>query len=308
MKKREIVSNLLGCALLSLLLEVSSYPKPFGVDRFKSLKNLRYENFLSTISFISFPIYNAILDGIFKNFKIGKRIYEATYLMIKNQSAGNTSFGSILLLFPLISSSAYYLANDKKVMLENLEELRDCVKYVLEHTTWKDSIYVCKSILLLKPRWLLKVNKYDITKENWQEEIKKDNANLKDIMKVAYEYDWIAYEYVKDFEITFKENLPYFIKTYNETKDVNETIIKTYVWNLSKRIDSHVYRTHGLNMALEILNKSKMIYENINKGYDIKKEIESLNKHFLEYNLNTGTTSDLISSCIFLATLLGIRI
>jgi len=296
-----LINKILGNSILSLLLEVSATPKPAGVDKINKFKNLNFENYLATTSYISYYYYLSIIDGIKGKFKIGKRIFEATKSMLENQTGGNTSFGSILLHIPLITSTSYYLYRNKTL---NFENIRKTLSFVLNNCNEIDSIYICKSILLLKPKWLVKVEKYDITQRNWLKEIKEKKAKPKDIMKVAEEFDWIAYEYVNDYEITFNENLPAFLKFYEETKDLNKAIIKTIIWILSRRIDSHIYRTKGIEVAKYVMENAKESYKRIEEGEDILKESEKLRKKIEFYEANTGTTLDLISTCLFLALFL----
>jgi Triphosphoribosyl-dephospho-CoA synthetase len=296
-----IINKILGNAILSLLLEASATPKPSGIDKINKIKKLSFENYLSTISYISYYYYLSIMDGIKGKFKIGKRIYEATKSMMENQSGGNTSFGSILLQIPLITSTAYYLYRNKNL---NFENIRETLGFILNNCNEIDSIYICKAILLLKPTWLLKVDKYDLTKRNWLKEIKENKAKPKDIMKVAEEFDWIAYEYVNDYEITFKENFPAFMKFYEEAKELNSTIIKTIIWILSRRMDSHVYRTKGFEVAKYIMENARESYKRIEKGENIFKESERLRKKIEIYEANTGTTLDLVTACLFLALFL----
>jgi len=305
MIRKEIERKILGSAILSIAFEANVYPKPLAVDRYSEIKGLRFENFLATASYLSIPFFYSIKDAFKNDLKLGKRIYEATLSMLASQSGGNTSLGSIMLLIPLITASAKVLSKSEKI---EIEEIRNAVREILNSSSYKDSIYLCKAILITRPKWLLKVSKFDITKESWESEIRKEEANLKEIMKEAEEYDWIAFEYANDFEITCKENYPYFKKSYEDYGNANHAALKTYLWILSKRFDSHIYREYGKEKAEEIKKKAENYLKKLQIEGNIEKIAYEFKREYENSNIVAGTSADLIVSTLFLSFLTFLKI
>ena len=87
-------------AVSSLLLEVSSNPKPGNVDRDHNFPTLRYEHFIMS-SVSSYPTFLEIAEG-------KKSFGEGIFNLIKNSmrwhKAENVHFGAFLLLTPLVHS------------------------------------------------------------------------------------------------------------------------------------------------------------------------------------------------------------
>lgn len=213
--------------------------------------------------------------------------------MLKYQSQGNTSLGSLMLLIPLISASSFCYKEFKEI---NIENLRNCLKLVLDSSGPKDSIMICKAILLTKPKWLLKVKEFDITKKNWEKEILKKKAKPREIMRNAIQYDWIAHEYYTYYKITFEESFPLLLKYSNE-ESLDSACLRTFLTLLSNRIDSHIYRKFGYEIAERI---RKSVEEKMKTNKDIEVIAEEIDKEFSNIKINAGTTADLIVASLFL--------
>ncbi len=296
MKKQEIATRVVGSALLAMLMEISIHPKPLNVTRFKNIGNLRFENFLATISHLALPFHYAFRDGYKGEFKIGRRILQSTEIMMKSQSAGNTNLGSILLLVPLITASSYALKRGEL----SLEGLKESIRTVLEKSKAIDSVLICEAILLTNPKWLIKIESdFDITKEGWRERILRKDAKPKEIMAIASNFDWIAYEYVNDFKITLEENYPY-LRSCLEKEDLQQSVTRTFLWILSRRKDSHIARKYGEEEAEKL---REFVEKRMDKRdiYEIAEEIE---REFAKKGFKAGTTADLIVACLFLLFLL----
>lgn len=304
MNRKTIIKKILGSAILSIALEAITYPKPLAVDRLSIVKGMSIENFLATASYISLSFYETIIDAFKNKPNIGKRIFEATISMLENQSKGNTSLGSIMLLIPLIYASTSTVMKEKP----DIETIKQNLSETLALTSYRDSIYFCKSILAIRPKWLVKVSKFDLTKENWTREIKEEKANLKKLLEEAKSYDWIAYEYCNDFEITFRENYPYFKKAFEDFKNINIASLKTYLWILNKRFDSHIYRKKGIDVAQTVQNRAKFYYERIEKGEDIISVAYNFKKEFENSDFVAGTSADLLVATLFLSLITFLKI
>jgi len=294
---KEIKTIVVGSAILSLIYEVSIENKPLNVTKSKSLKNLKFENFLASASYQAINFSYTFEDGYKAKFKIGKRIYEATITMMESQSSGNTSLGSLMLLIPLITASAYCF---KKFGTITFDYLKESVKEVLDSSNTEDSIYIGKAILATNPSWLIEVKEYDLTKKGWIEEIKSKRAKPKDFMKVGEEFDLIAFEYCHDFKITFEESYPYFIEMLKKY-DLNKAALATFVYLLSKKKDSHIYRKFGKEIAERIRSFAEKAIENYKDPLEVAKIIDF---EFSNLGYNAGAIADLLVADLYLLFLL----
>lgn len=87
-------------AQLALLLEVASTPKPGNVDRAHDYPELRFEHFLAGAVGVS-PGLTAAMEGD----RVG-RAFEAAVAGMAEQDGGNTQFGALLLVAPLVSTTS----------------------------------------------------------------------------------------------------------------------------------------------------------------------------------------------------------
>ncbi|WP_280537895.1 triphosphoribosyl-dephospho-CoA synthase, partial [Halopenitus sp. POP-27] len=87
-------------AQLALMLEVAGTPKPGNVDRRRDLEDLRFEHFLAGTVGAG--------EGL-RRAERGARIgiaFERAVAGMSRQAGGNTQFGCLLLLVPLVSAAA----------------------------------------------------------------------------------------------------------------------------------------------------------------------------------------------------------
>lgn len=279
-------------ASLAMILEAYADPKPLAVSKNLRLKNLSFENFAATATHLQGIFFNSCKDGYKGKQRIGFRIYQAVKKMLECQSAGNTSLGSIMLLIPLINATGKLISDGFEL---NLENLREKIKELLALSDHKDSIHICKAILLVNPKWLVKVEDFDITKEGWEEEIIARKANLKDVMRVGEKFDWIAYEYVNDYYITFNECYPY-LKKIAEEENIEKAVAKTFLWMMARRFDSHIARKIGIEKAEEI----RSFIEKIIEKFSLEEVCKIVNERYLRLGIVAGTTGDLLVASIFL--------
>ncbi|HLI46929.1 MAG TPA: triphosphoribosyl-dephospho-CoA synthase, partial [Geobacterales bacterium] len=236
-------------------------------------------------------------DGYSGNFRIGKRIFEATKTMLSTQSAGNTSLGSILLLTPLITASSYCYRKNLKIDIENL---RIAIKDVLENSSYKDSVNIGKAILLTQPTWLVNVKEFDLNNVSWIKEVRDKKAKPINFMEVAKEFDWIAYEYCSYFEITFNDSYPMLLKMLQKM-ELSKAALATFIYLMSKRTDSHIYRKFGKDAAEKV---RKVASELLANKLSFEQIADKIDKEFEPLGYTAGTTADLLVASLYLLFLI----
>ncbi|MFX1435697.1 MAG: triphosphoribosyl-dephospho-CoA synthase [Promethearchaeota archaeon] len=311
----ESLDDLLRCLSLASLLEVVGWPKPGNVHRTQNFRNTRFEHFIAGIVAIQ-PVFRVLCERNFpksfeneddyKTIKLGEFFKTAVEEMIRWQDGGNVLLGHILILAPL----AVATINCMKKHQNTISDLKSFLNKIIENSSVNDTINLYQAIRLCNPGGLGKIKKYDINNEKSFNDLKKDDINLKKIFKFSEEYDLISLEYSTGYNLILDEGLPYFVKTYNQFKNINIATVNTYLKLLSLNPDTLVIRKSGLESALYISKAASNIleYGGISSEKGLKSTMELDNElQIKDGKLNPGTTADLISGVIFCALLFGLR-
>ncbi len=271
-------------AVLSMLLEVSANPKAGNVDREHDLEDLRYEHFLAS-SASSFPVFLRIAKN-----KIG--IGEGIYTLVKNTSefhgAGNVHFGAFLLLSPLV-----YARGDVKKASK-----------AVKSTTHLDSIFVKKAFEIIKPR-VMDAENLDL-RDEIGDVIEQKKLNLYHWMKLAPEENFIAREYVNEFDLSSRGSET-FLELLDLEKDINRAIVHLYMRFLSELPDPLIIAKKGYDFAEKV---RKMAAESMNFYTETGNiaVFEELDRRLISMKANPGSIADLIVSSLFLALCRGVEV
>ncbi|MFW9969735.1 MAG: triphosphoribosyl-dephospho-CoA synthase [Candidatus Odinarchaeota archaeon] len=309
------LDDLLRCLNLASLLEVTAWPKPGNISKWANFEKTKFEHFMAGIVAIQ-PIFRVFTklnfqksfrnEEDYKSIELGYYFKKAAEEMIRWQDGGNVLLGHILILTPLAVAAVICMKKGET----KISELKNNLNKVIENSSVYDTINLYQTIRLCNPGGLGKVERYDINDKNSFKELKNDNINLKKIFNLSKEYDLISLEYSNGFDIILNQGLPYFVKIFNEFKDINIAIVNTYLKLLSLNPDSLVIRKSGRESALKISDAAANIlnYRGISSEKGLKLAIELDNELQKEKGkLNPGTTADLISGVIFCALLIGLR-
>lgn len=303
------------CLNLASSLELAGWPKPGNVHRTRDYANTRYEHFLSGIAAIQ-PIFRRFCVRVFNKVndenqhysivELGKLFKRAANAMTKWQYGGNVLLGHILILAPL-SVAACICQKIKRLTLEDYKRI---IQKIIKDSTAQDTINLYKTIKICNPGGLGKIEKYDLNDDSSIIELERDNVNLKEIFEFSKSYDLISFEYATGFEITLKEGLPYFFKTFTKYRDINIATVNTFLKLLSEHPDTLIVRKSGKAAALLV---SKKAYGALEKGGVATRRglklVLKLDKklHKKEGMMNPGTTADLIAGIIFCSLLFGLK-
>lgn len=309
------LQDILRCINLASLLEVSGWPKPGNVHRTKDFIDTRFEHFLASIAAIQ-PNFQKFCQRIaeeyndqgqnFKFIRLGKFFLQASKEMMKWQEGGNVLLGHILILAPL--AAAITISFKQRGL--SMENFKKNLNQIIDEATVEDTIHLYKAIRICNPGGLGKIDKYDITDKNSINELRNDKITLKKIFKLSESYDSISFEFANGFQIILDLGLPYFLKKYEETQDINIATVDTFLKILAEVPDTLISRKLNEKEALIVSKKTAKI---LNKGgISTEEGLKSANKldlfmHNYQGKMNPGTTADLLAGVIFVALLLGIR-
>jgi len=308
------IDDLLRCINLSSLLELSGWPKPGNVHRTKNFESTSFEHFLAGISAIQ-PNFRILCEKVystiendkqsFSNIELGVFFKESVIEMMKWQTGGNVILGHILILAPLSSAASICI----KLKKHRLIDFESILTKIIEETTVNDTLNLYEAIKISNPGGLGQIDNYDVNDPGAYKEIIRDDINLKEIFNKSQDYDLISREYATGFKIVLKEGLPYFLDSFKEHRNINKTIVNTYMKLLANHFDTLIIRKAGKPEAMKVSEMaSKIISQggiSTNKGLNLTIKFD---KNIQKRNgkLNPGTTADLLAGVIFCALLFGL--
>lgn len=311
---RRLTNYVRMCGELACLLEVSATPKPGNVHRFRDFYDLRYEDFLASsvslgisIEKLAFKGYKIKTGSIkLSELNLGLTIKEAIEQSNFFHEQGNANLGIILLFAPL--SVAAGMTCDSEKLTCDVADLKWALIEVLKNTTIEDAIAVSEGINIANPGGLGEIDKYNVKSDSLSDELIKDGINLEKLMISCKDRDNICYELSQGFPITFDTGLKVLHQTLKQSKDINLSIINTYLAILSSYPDTLVIRKFGHQMAIGISEKAKNILK-LGGALTIegRRELEEFDIELREEieKINPGTSADLVASTIFVHLLIG---
>jgi triphosphoribosyl-dephospho-CoA synthase len=299
---------------LALLLEVSAYPKPGNVHRTRDFENTRFEHFLASSAALVPHFRLAALRGSriaagsihSGELMIGERIGRAVESCSEWQRGGNTSLGAILLLIPI--SYAAGMVPSRKAL--KAQEIRKNLRIVARGTNKVDAVNAYRAILHASPGGMGKVPELDINDKDSLTRIRKQNISLFDIFRMSSGYDTISSEWVRGFPVTFEVGLPFLVRELHATRDINTSVVDTYLRILSQVPDTLVARKLGIGRAREVSLMAKRVLKvggmKTSRG---RKEAGRMDKSLqrIDHRCNPGTTADLTASTLSILLLSGYR-
>jgi triphosphoribosyl-dephospho-CoA synthase len=279
MSDRSVAQN----AELALLLEVTGTPKPGNVDRERDFADLRFEHFMAG-AVGARPGLELAADGE----RVGHAFERAVHGMA-DQSAGNTQFGALLVLCPLVAAAS---ASDLSP---------SGVDSVVRETTVADAADFYRAF-----------EHVDVAVDDPPEgmepldvrhgsdaipALRERGLTLSDIMERSADVDGVAAEWTCQFHRVF---------------DAAETILaddgpvpdrasRAFLDLLAAEVDTFVVTRNGRAAAEEVRRRAQAVL-------DGEEDAEELATELVSRNINPGTTADLTAGALFVALQRGLEI
>ncbi|MBD3405386.1 MAG: hypothetical protein GF411_04505 [Candidatus Lokiarchaeota archaeon] len=296
---------------LSILLEVSS-PKPGNVNRLRRFSDTGYRHFLTSATLFSKGLYHAARRGFemrtekgdYESIRVGELIHSSTKDVLTGLNKRNTILGTILLHIPLAIAAGEVIGRKEKF---DLVYFRDSIQRIIDSTTVQDTLDVYRSFQLTQVNeqkshdWSQIHYRYDISNPDVLENIQSDSIRLIELFRISSNVDSIAKEWASYFSITLNETFPYLRKTSTNLDDLEEGIVRSFIWLLSRYPDGLIVKKAGMEKAEEIMEIAGQIHLKYENGVNPEEELEKLDKYLRKDGnvLNPGSTADLISAAIF---------
>ena len=263
-------------ATLALLLEVSGTPKPGNVDREREYDDLRFEHFLAGAV--------GALDG-FDLAATGAPVgqsFERAVAGMSQQRGGNTQFGAILLVTPLVAATAR----------------GDCTpegtRQIVGETTVDDAVHFYRAfdhvdVSVDDPPEGMET--LDVRRGSDAESAIRDRGlTLADVMERSAEGDGIAAEWVDGFPRTFEGAQAL------ELSDgaITHRTSALFLAFLAREVDTFVVTQHDAATALEVRDRARAVLEGEEDPYELAEEL-------VQRDINPGTTADIVAGALFVA-------
>ena len=271
-------------AELALLLEVAGTPKPGNVDRERDLGDLRFEHFLAgavgarrglELAASGAPVGEAFERGV-----AGMSV----------QSGGNTQFGALLLLVPLVKATV------------ERELTQTGATAVVEATTAEDAAAFYRAFEHVdvfvgdRPE---DVSAPDVDEgADAVDEIREEGLTMYDVLAQTPAENGISDEWVGGFRRTFEaaDGLR------SRSGPVTARAAATYLDLLAEAPDALVARRNGKGVARQVMVRAQEAREG-----DLA-HVRAFAEALVREGINPGATADLVAAGLFVALERGLEV
>lgn len=299
----KIASYITRCAQLSMVLEVSAFPKPGNVDRDHNYIDTYYEHFMAS----AIGVYPVIEDASKSSHGIGKLIKSSVSESVNWQKGGNTHFGAFILLIPLTMAAGKIMAHKSQF---SLNELTNCAHDLVKSTDVLDAVDFYESFRFAGVR-VNNVDDFDLQDENSIDLLYEQNITLYDLMEIAKNYDIVANEWSEGFNRCSQCAEIIIEKIKNNYNNINSTIVYAFLKILSENKDTFIETKFDTETAVYVSTKASEIIsalEEQNTDFEsMIPDIQKFDRELLDKKINPGSTADITIAGLFIALLGGIR-
>ena len=275
-------------ATLALLLEVAGTPKPGNVDRHRDHADLRFEHFLAGAVGAQPGLGLIAEDG-----PLGEA-FERSVEGMADQRGGNTQFGALLLLAPLVRAASDGSRGDG-------EPTPAGASGVVEATTAEDAVSFYRAfehvdVAVEDPPEGL--DNLDVRRgSDAAPALREQGLTLADVMGISAEVDGVAAEWVGGFERTF-EAAGWLLE---DDGPVAGRTSRAFLRLLAGEVDTFVVKTADRATAEEATRRARAVL-------DGEEGAEELAEEFVSRGINPGTTADLTAGALFVALRRGLEV
>jgi triphosphoribosyl-dephospho-CoA synthase len=270
-------------AQLALLLEVTGTPKPGNVDRHRDFPHLRFEHFVAGAVGARDGLA-AAADGA----PVGEA-FERAVAGMSEQSGGNTQFGAVLLLTPLVRAAG---AGDLDP---------ESASAVVEGTTVTDGVGFYRAfdhvdVAVAEPP--ADLDAPDVRLGGDAAEILREaGLTLADVMAESARLDGVAAEWTEGFPRTFEAAA----SLAEKSGPVGDRTATVYLEQLASAVDTFVVTQHGRSTAETVRERAAAALAGEEDPADLAEDLVSR-------GINPGTTADVTAGALFVALDRGLEV
>ncbi|GAB7094597.1 triphosphoribosyl-dephospho-CoA synthase [Halolamina litorea] len=271
-------------AELALLLELSGTPKPGNVDRQREYADLTFEQFLAGAVGA-----RAGLDDAADGAAVGDA-FETAVAGMARQDGGNTQFGALLLLTPLVRAAA----TDRLTP--------DGAAAVVDETTVDDAAGFYRAfdhvdVFVDEPPDSM--DDLDVRRgSDAVPALRERGLTLADVMAASAPADGVAAEWTAGFERTFAAAA----SLLDADGPLSERVPTVFLDLLAAEPDSLIAKRHGESVAAEVTERAAEL-----QGADPEAVTEWADELVAD-GINPGTTADVTAAALFVALERGLAV
>lgn len=273
-----------GNAELALLLEVAGTPKPGNVDRRRDLPGLRFEHFLAGVIGAGEGLRDAAAGA-----PVGEA-FERAVRGMADQEGGNTQFGALLLLVPLVrAASEDALSADGATAVVEATTVEDAAAFyrAFEH---------CEVFVDDPPE---DAPELDVRRGGEAiPDLERRGLTLLDVMRLSEAEDDVAREWIHGFERSFRAAE----RIAESEGPLSKRGARAFLDLLAERPDTLVAKKHGERVAEEAMQRARLT-----RDAGDPDAVEALAEAFVEEGINPGTTADIVAAGLFVALERGVE-
>jgi triphosphoribosyl-dephospho-CoA synthase len=278
-------------AQLALLCEVTATPKPGNVDRAREYPDLRFEHFMAGVVGASEGLRMAAAGD-----PIG-RAFERAIEGMADQRGGNTQFGALLLLVPLVRATSD--EDESSASSEELTPKR--AAHVAAATTVADATAFYRAfehvdVAVDDPPTDMEA--LDVRRgADAVPAIEARELTLYDVFERSVDRDGVAREWVSGFPRTFAAA----DRIAALDGPVPDRAARVFLELLADEPDTFVVTNHGEATAREVSADAQV-------ALDGDLDPDALADDLVERGINPGTTADLVAAGLFVALERGLDV
>ncbi|CAI49103.1 triphosphoribosyl-dephospho-CoA synthase [Natronomonas pharaonis DSM 2160] len=271
-------------AQLALLLEVAGTPKPGNVDRRRDYDDLRLEHFMAG----AVGAMGGLAAAADTTPGVGE-CFERAVAGMAEQSAGNTQFGALLLLVPLVRAAATSRLTPAGT------------RTVVESTTVEDACGFYRAfehvdVAVDDPP--ADADALDVRRGgDAAPELRERALTLADVMALSADRDGVAAELTGGFERSFTAAS----WLSDDDGPIYQRASRTFLRLLADEPDTFVVTRNGRAAAEEATARAQAVLEG-------REDADDLAAEFVDRDINPGTTADITAAALFIALQRGLEV
>lgn len=267
------------CAQLALLLEVTGTPKPGNVDRQRDLSGLRFEHFLAG-AIGARPGLEMAATGE----PVGES-FERAVAGMAAQEGGNTQFGSLLLLVPLVRAASDALTPARCETIATSTTTADAAAFyrAFDHV----------DVFVDDPP----TQAPDVRRGSEAIPAVRDRElDLQSVLALGVPGDDVAREWVTGFERSFDAAA----RLEARTGPAPDRAAAVFLELLAERPDTFVTKRHGAAVAESVQDRARTLLE-LDAFESDRGAVSAFADDLVAAGINPGTTADITAAGLFIA-------
>ena len=297
----ELSDRVAQCAVLAMLFELSSSPKPGNVDRCHDFSDIGFHHFL-TSAISAYPVFRKAAKG---EGSPGSLILEGVQAWEDWNLRSNTHFGSLVLMIPIAMAAGRAAVHKQADEPGNGQgdgpddRLEEELARVLRSTTIQDAVYFYRAFDLAGAR-VVHVDRFSLKDPDWEEKLIEGNRSLLDLMGLSVDHDIVAREWATDYERSFR--LARRMQDMISIHGLNDGVVRVFLEALAQVPDSLISAKFGREKALQVSRRAAeaLLDPTLDKARQMDIDL-------LEGDINPGSTADLIAASLFISLLRRLR-